>query len=152
MIAHRPTCKVCGDNLEGDGYKTVIHCPNIDGIRYREMVAYAAPDAGPFYCDKEAQIERLSLELDELESSLEWTAMKTTNLTPTQRREDAEQRCLEQMHTTMQCMHLPIKLTLYGASNTTVEEAFESVVTLMRCHLYGFRQELAAIESKKAGG
>lgn len=46
MIEYRPTCKDCGENLEGDGYKTVIHCPNADD----QLTAYAEPDAGPFYC------------------------------------------------------------------------------------------------------
>lgn len=71
-----------------------------------------------------------------------------TSLTPTQRREDAEQRCLEQMHTTMQCMYLPVKLASHGASITTVGEAFDSVVALMSSHLLEFRQELAALEDK----
>lgn len=68
-----------------------------------------------------------------------------TKPTKAQLREAAEKHCREQLHTTMQCMHLPIKMALYGASDTTVEEAFESVVTLMSCHLQEFRQELAAI-------
>lgn len=44
MIEYRPTCKDCGENLEGDGYKIAIHCPNIIEVLYEE------PDAGPFYC------------------------------------------------------------------------------------------------------
>lgn len=44
MIEYRPTCKDCGENLEGDGYKIAIHCPNVAGVLCVE------PDAGPFYC------------------------------------------------------------------------------------------------------
>ena len=50
MIEYRPTCKDCGEHLHGDGYKVVMHCPNIEELRYEEVVAYAEPDAGPFYC------------------------------------------------------------------------------------------------------
>lgn len=55
MIEYRHTCRDCGENLEGDGYKIAIRCPNIDELRYEEVVAYAEPDAGPFYCDWEEQ-------------------------------------------------------------------------------------------------
>lgn len=55
MIEYRPTCRDCGESLEGDGYKTVIYCPNINELHYEEVVAYAEPDAGPFYCDWEEQ-------------------------------------------------------------------------------------------------
>ena len=45
MIEHRPTCKDCGENLEGDGYTSVIHCP------YTEELGYdLEPDANPVYC------------------------------------------------------------------------------------------------------
>ena len=44
MIEYRPTCKDCGETLEGDGFKTVIHCPNVDGVLCVE------PDADPYYC------------------------------------------------------------------------------------------------------
>lgn len=68
-----------------------------------------------------------------------------TKPTTAQRREAAEKHCMEQLHTTLQCMHLPVKMALYGASDTSVGEAFESVVTLMSCHLQEFRKELVAI-------
>lgn len=44
MTEYRTTCKDCGEYLEGDGYKTVMHCPNLEEISYDE------PDAGPVYC------------------------------------------------------------------------------------------------------
>lgn len=72
-----------------------------------------------------------------------------TSPTPAQCREIAEKRCLEQMHTTMQCMHLPVKLALYGASNLIVADAFEGVVTLMRSQLAEFQRELAALKDKE---
>lgn len=46
MIENRPTCRDCGESLEGDGFKTVIYCPNADD----QLTDYAEPDAGPFYC------------------------------------------------------------------------------------------------------
>lgn len=58
------TCPICGEPLEGNGYSVVLHCPDADlSLGYE-------PDANPVYCDREAQIEHLSLELDELESQL----------------------------------------------------------------------------------
>lgn len=38
-------CKHCGKRMEGDGYTTVYHCPNVDiiGEGYE-------PDAEPVYC------------------------------------------------------------------------------------------------------
>jgi hypothetical protein len=38
------TCKNCGENMEGDGYTLVRHCPNSEGAGDRE------PDADPLYC------------------------------------------------------------------------------------------------------
>lgn len=71
-----------------------------------------------------------------------------TSLTPAQRREDAEQHCLEQLHTTMQCMYLPVKLASHGASNLIVADAFDSAVTLMRSQLMEFQRELLALEDE----
>ena len=41
------TCKVCGEDLVGDGYSTVIHCPNkdIDDL-------YLEPDADVVHCEE----------------------------------------------------------------------------------------------------
>ena len=44
MIEYRPTCKDCGEHLEGDGYTVVVHCPNVEALGYEE------PDAGPIHC------------------------------------------------------------------------------------------------------
>ena len=40
------TCKVCGENLVGDGYSTVMHCPNedVDDL-------YLEPDSDIVYCE-----------------------------------------------------------------------------------------------------
>lgn len=40
----RPVCKTCGETMEGDGYSTVLHCPNFEGDLNR------APDSNPIYC------------------------------------------------------------------------------------------------------
>lgn len=37
-------CKVCGGEMVGDGYTTVISCENADATGYE-------PDAEPVYCD-----------------------------------------------------------------------------------------------------
>jgi hypothetical protein len=44
-----PTCKTCGENLYGDGYKTVYHCPNAIEQKDAE-IEIAEPDANPIYC------------------------------------------------------------------------------------------------------
>ena len=36
-------CPVCEDRIEGDGYMTVLHCPNSDWEGY-------APDANAVFC------------------------------------------------------------------------------------------------------
>lgn len=36
-------CKNCGDYMEGDGYRKVIHCPNADSEAYD----YSEPDSNP---------------------------------------------------------------------------------------------------------
>jgi len=42
-------CKDCGEQLDGDGYKRVLRCPN--GPESGEGSGeFAAPDEGPFYC------------------------------------------------------------------------------------------------------
>ena len=39
-------CKNCNERMEGDGYKTVLHCPSIE-------VPGVEPDANPVYCTGE---------------------------------------------------------------------------------------------------
>lgn len=36
-------CNTCGETMSGDGYKTALHCPNVDASD-RE------PDATPLHC------------------------------------------------------------------------------------------------------
>jgi hypothetical protein len=36
-------CINCGEGLEGDGYTTVLHCPNVDAEGY-------TPDDNAVYC------------------------------------------------------------------------------------------------------
>lgn len=40
------TCEVCGEDLVGDGYSTVMHCPNkdVDDL-------YLEPDSDIVYCE-----------------------------------------------------------------------------------------------------
>tara|TARA_R100001086_G_scaffold57374_1_gene26081 strand:+ start:80 stop:229 length:150 start_codon:yes stop_codon:yes gene_type:complete len=40
-------CPYCHDDLEGDGYYSRIHCPNVDQDDY----AQEAPDSNPIYCN-----------------------------------------------------------------------------------------------------
>ncbi|UKL14858.1 hypothetical protein [Erwinia phage Gungnir39] len=44
-------CRNCGEEMQGDGYKKVIHCPNADNEAYR----YHEPDANAVYCEGEEQ-------------------------------------------------------------------------------------------------
>ena len=37
-------CKVCGEQMEGDGYTVVVHCPRVDVIGIE-------PDCNPVYCE-----------------------------------------------------------------------------------------------------
>lgn len=46
-------CKNCGERLLGDGYSTVLECPNISEERYAQVVQSAEPDSGPWYCEPE---------------------------------------------------------------------------------------------------
>lgn len=41
-----PYCKKCNETLEGDGFSSVMHCPNTN-----EDLDYMEPDSGPVYCD-----------------------------------------------------------------------------------------------------
>lgn len=41
-------CKTCGENMDGDGYKSVIHCPQAD----EDQVSCAEPDANPIECQE----------------------------------------------------------------------------------------------------
>ena len=40
------TCKVCGEDLVGDGYTLVIHCPNAEAD-------HLEPDADIVYCEEQ---------------------------------------------------------------------------------------------------
>lgn len=44
-------CRNCGEEMQGDGYKKVIHCPNADDETY----LYHEPDANAVYCDGELE-------------------------------------------------------------------------------------------------
>lgn len=39
-------CKGCGENMEGDGYSTAIHCPDSDD----GVISSMEPDANPLHC------------------------------------------------------------------------------------------------------
>lgn len=39
-------CKNCGERMVGDGYYTVMHCPNAEDSDYD----YMESDASPVYC------------------------------------------------------------------------------------------------------
>ena len=41
-------CKTCGETMIGDGYKTVVHCPNVD-----PWDGDWEPDANPVHCTEE---------------------------------------------------------------------------------------------------
>lgn len=60
----RPQCPNCGENLEGDGYNYVIHCP------YTEEDYYCLePDAAPVYCNYPLQEpDTAELDSDEINS------------------------------------------------------------------------------------
>lgn len=49
-------CKYCGESYEGDGYKTILHCPNVSEDRYE--LHNVAPDGEPIDC------EELTIELN----------------------------------------------------------------------------------------
>lgn len=40
-------CKDCGEHIGGDGYQTVVHCPNADYNSQDDK----EPDAEPVHCD-----------------------------------------------------------------------------------------------------
>lgn len=42
-------CKDCGEQMEGDGFTVVFHCPNTHEYDYYDM----PPDSGPYYCGME---------------------------------------------------------------------------------------------------
>lgn len=44
-------CPNCSDNLEGDGFQTIFHCPNAKWEKY----AYNEPDSEPVYCMTEEE-------------------------------------------------------------------------------------------------
>ena len=43
-------CKTCGEEMEGDGYTVVIHCPNVE--TYGMCIE---PDANPVHCEDEGE-------------------------------------------------------------------------------------------------
>lgn len=43
-------CKTCGEEMIGNGYNTVIHCPYAD-------TDYIEPDANPVHCEPEVSDE-----------------------------------------------------------------------------------------------
>lgn len=51
MKLNKPTtssqCPHCGEHLEGDGFTSVVNCPN----NSNEDIYYMEPDAGPVYCE-----------------------------------------------------------------------------------------------------
>lgn len=46
-------CKTCGEHMDGDGYKVVLHCPHAD----EAQVACAEPDANPIHCQESLMTE-----------------------------------------------------------------------------------------------
>lgn len=47
-------CRSCGLDYVGDGYTSVMHCPNAPDT---EDMAFAAPDEGPFDCNYPDNLE-----------------------------------------------------------------------------------------------
>lgn len=45
-LSYVTQCKDCGEHMEGDGYTSVLYCPNTE-----EDTSYMEPDAGPVYCN-----------------------------------------------------------------------------------------------------
>lgn len=41
-------CKLCGEDMEGDGYTYPIHCPNANVERWE----YIEPDSNPIECEE----------------------------------------------------------------------------------------------------
>lgn len=46
-----PVCETCGEHMEGDGYSTPYHCPNVDADGYE-------PDANPIHCKETEEVNR----------------------------------------------------------------------------------------------
>jgi hypothetical protein len=44
------SCPRCNERLEGDGYTSVLYCPNIDELKHDRTYSME-PDANPVYCD-----------------------------------------------------------------------------------------------------
>ena len=44
------SCPHCNERLEGDGYTSVLYCPNIDDLTH-DRTCSMEPDANPVYCD-----------------------------------------------------------------------------------------------------
>lgn len=43
-------CATCGERMDGDGYTSALHCPNVNAYD-RE------PDASPLHCEEEEMID-----------------------------------------------------------------------------------------------
>jgi len=52
-------CDICGSPFEGDGYTTVLHCPDVENIEGYE------PDASPLLCSINLASVRYELNVNE---------------------------------------------------------------------------------------
>ena len=43
-------CRDCGEQMEGNGFTFVLHCPNVD-------VSYMTPDCNPVYCETDDKLD-----------------------------------------------------------------------------------------------
>lgn len=55
-------CKNCGERLEGDGYTTVLHCPNAEAEGY-------TPDDNAVYCTVQVATEEERNAMNEMAMS-----------------------------------------------------------------------------------
>lgn len=48
-------CENCGENMVGDGYLVIYHCPDAEESRLSDdqydLLKYGAPDEGIVYCE-----------------------------------------------------------------------------------------------------
>ena len=47
-LESHPTCKTCGETMEGDGCRSVLQCPNFNS----EVDLNKEPDSNPIYCQE----------------------------------------------------------------------------------------------------
>ncbi len=52
-------CKDCGEQMEGNGYNTVLHCPNVD-------VSDITPDCDPVYCETDDELSEFEEEYNNM--------------------------------------------------------------------------------------